>query len=155
VRRRLAVLRHVEEITGNVAMTCRYFGISRRLCYVWLRQYRDERVPAAEGQPPATPVEVLGRPSGPGAGAYPPVRWPQIAPFASLIRRRVVSPTSSIETTGRSRLVHFAHDEGIHDLPVQPTSGMATGAARMVSSAGLAARSRLATTPTRLAALAT
>ena len=31
VRRRLAVLRHVEEVTGNVAMTCRYFGISRRL----------------------------------------------------------------------------------------------------------------------------
>jgi hypothetical protein len=31
VRRRLAVLRHVEEVTGNVAMTCRYFGISRQL----------------------------------------------------------------------------------------------------------------------------
>jgi hypothetical protein len=28
VRRRLAVLRHVEEVTGNVAMTARYFGIS-------------------------------------------------------------------------------------------------------------------------------
>jgi hypothetical protein len=33
VRRRLAVLRHVEEVTGNVAMTCRYFGISRQLYY--------------------------------------------------------------------------------------------------------------------------
>lgn len=31
VRRKLAVLRHVDEITGNVAMTCRYFGISRQL----------------------------------------------------------------------------------------------------------------------------
>ena len=29
VRHRLAVLRHAEEVTGNVAMTCRYFGISR------------------------------------------------------------------------------------------------------------------------------
>jgi hypothetical protein len=28
-RRRLAVLRHVEEVTGKVVMTCRYFGISR------------------------------------------------------------------------------------------------------------------------------
>ena len=32
-QRRLAVLRHVEEQTGNVAMTCRYFGISRQLYY--------------------------------------------------------------------------------------------------------------------------
>jgi hypothetical protein len=29
-RRRLAVIRHVEKITGNVALTCRYFGISRQ-----------------------------------------------------------------------------------------------------------------------------
>jgi ribulose kinase len=28
-KRRLAVIRHVEEVTGNIAMTCRYFGISR------------------------------------------------------------------------------------------------------------------------------
>ena len=27
--RRLAIIQHVEEVTGNVAMTCRYFGISR------------------------------------------------------------------------------------------------------------------------------
>jgi hypothetical protein len=26
VRRRLAILRHAEEATGNVAMTCRYYG---------------------------------------------------------------------------------------------------------------------------------
>jgi hypothetical protein len=28
-RHRLAVLRHVEEVSGNVAATCRYYGISR------------------------------------------------------------------------------------------------------------------------------
>jgi hypothetical protein len=28
-QRRLAVLRHVEEVSGNVAATCRYYGISR------------------------------------------------------------------------------------------------------------------------------
>ncbi|MGY1980153.1 hypothetical protein [Nocardia gipuzkoensis] len=28
VRRRSAVLDHVEEVTGDVAMICRYFGIS-------------------------------------------------------------------------------------------------------------------------------
>lgn len=27
-RRRLAILRHAEEISGNVAQTCRYYGIS-------------------------------------------------------------------------------------------------------------------------------
>jgi hypothetical protein len=29
VRRRLAILNHAEEVTGNVAMTCRYYGVSR------------------------------------------------------------------------------------------------------------------------------
>ena len=42
VRRRLAVLWHAEEVSGNVAMTCRYFGISRQLYYTWLRCYRAE-----------------------------------------------------------------------------------------------------------------
>ena len=26
--RRLAIIRHAQEVTGNVAMTCRYYGIS-------------------------------------------------------------------------------------------------------------------------------
>ena len=26
---RLAIIRHVEEVSGNVAATCRYYGISR------------------------------------------------------------------------------------------------------------------------------
>ena len=30
VNHRLAVLQHAEEVTGNVAQTCRYYGISRR-----------------------------------------------------------------------------------------------------------------------------
>ena len=38
--RRLAIIQHVEEVTGNVAMTCRYFGISRHTCYRWLRRPR-------------------------------------------------------------------------------------------------------------------
>jgi hypothetical protein len=32
VERRLAIIRHAEEVTGNVALTCRYYGISRQ-CY--------------------------------------------------------------------------------------------------------------------------
>ena len=30
-KRRLAILRHAEEITGNVGLTCRYYGISRQV----------------------------------------------------------------------------------------------------------------------------
>jgi transposase len=43
-RRRLAVLRHVEEVSGNVALTCRYFGISRQAYYTWLHRYETEGV---------------------------------------------------------------------------------------------------------------
>nr|MBA3982194.1 helix-turn-helix domain-containing protein [Acidimicrobiia bacterium] len=42
--RRLAVLLHAEEITGNVARTCRYYGISRQLFYTWKRRYDAEGV---------------------------------------------------------------------------------------------------------------
>jgi hypothetical protein len=30
-RRRLAVIRHAQEVSGNVAKTCRYYGTSRNL----------------------------------------------------------------------------------------------------------------------------
>jgi transposase len=37
----LAVLRHVEEVTGSVAMSCRYRGITRQTFYVWRRRYDE------------------------------------------------------------------------------------------------------------------
>ncbi|MBI4744146.1 MAG: helix-turn-helix domain containing protein [Actinobacteria bacterium] len=37
---RLGVIRHAEEVTGNVAETCRYFGISRTIYYRWYRKYK-------------------------------------------------------------------------------------------------------------------
>ena len=43
-KRRLAIIRHVEEVTGNVALTCRYYGISRQAYYVWYRRYLAEGV---------------------------------------------------------------------------------------------------------------
>jgi len=39
--RRLVIIRHAHEVTGNVALTCRYFGISRTLYYTWLRRYEE------------------------------------------------------------------------------------------------------------------
>lgn len=66
VRRRLAVLRHVEEVSGNVAMTCRYYGISRQTDNGWLRRYEAEgidglrdRSKRPRSSPNATRVEVV------------------------------------------------------------------------------------------------
>jgi transposase-like protein len=39
--RRLAIIRHAEEVSGNVARTCRYYGITRQSYYVWLRRYEE------------------------------------------------------------------------------------------------------------------
>lgn len=33
--KRLAIIRHAREVTGNVALTCRYYGISRQVYYRW------------------------------------------------------------------------------------------------------------------------
>ncbi|MEU6523178.1 hypothetical protein ABZ892_10090 [Streptomyces sp. NPDC046924] len=41
-KRRPAVIRHVEEVTGNVAMSCRSFGISRQAYYTWYRRHQAE-----------------------------------------------------------------------------------------------------------------
>jgi transposase InsO family protein len=41
IRHRLAVLRHAEEVTGNVAATCRYYGISRQCFYKWRNRYDE------------------------------------------------------------------------------------------------------------------
>jgi len=41
VKRRLAILNHAEEVTGNVAMTCRYYGITRQTFYTWKRRFEE------------------------------------------------------------------------------------------------------------------
>jgi hypothetical protein len=68
VRRRLAIIHHAEEVTGNVAITCRYFGISRPTYYTWLRRYEKEGVDALRDlsrrprtSPNATHVDVVGK----------------------------------------------------------------------------------------------
>jgi transposase-like protein len=67
-KRRLAILRHAEEITGNVALTCRYYGISRQIFSTWKRRYdahgldglRD-RSHRPQVSPNATPTEIVGK----------------------------------------------------------------------------------------------
>ncbi len=66
--RRLAIIRHVQEMTGNVAATCRYYGISRQSFYKWLRRYEElgpeglrDRSRRPHVSPNATRTEVVGK----------------------------------------------------------------------------------------------
>jgi transposase-like protein len=40
--RRLAIIRHAQEVTGNVSRTCRYYGITRQAYYNWLRRSEEQ-----------------------------------------------------------------------------------------------------------------
>src|SRR5437867_6694961 len=66
VQRRLAWFRHVAEVTGNVAKTCRYYGISRNTYYTWFRRHQEsgleglrDRSRRPRSHPRATPWEVV------------------------------------------------------------------------------------------------
>ncbi len=65
-KHKLAVLRHVEEVSGSVAATCRYYGISRQCYYVWRRRFDEEgfeglndRSSVPHHQPTKTDPEVI------------------------------------------------------------------------------------------------
>jgi transposase InsO family protein len=67
-KRRLAILRHAEEVTGNVALTCRYYGISRQIFYTWKRRYEADGLDGLRDRshrprisPNATRTEVVGK----------------------------------------------------------------------------------------------
>jgi transposase InsO family protein/transposase-like protein len=66
--RRLAILRHAEEVTGNVALTCRYYGITRQAFYLWRRRYEAGGIDALRDRskrpqfcPHETSTEVVGK----------------------------------------------------------------------------------------------
>ena len=59
---------HAEEITGNVSLTCRYYGISRQCFYPWRRRYDahgldglQDRSHRPQPQRNATRTEVVGK----------------------------------------------------------------------------------------------
>ncbi len=65
---RLKILKHAVEVTGNVAQTCRYFGISRKTFYKWKRRYDElgaaglcDRPRTPHRSPRATPSEVVSK----------------------------------------------------------------------------------------------
>ena len=66
--RRLAILRHAEEVSGNVAATCRYYGITRQCFYIWRRRYEEkglaglrEKSRAPHSSPNAMSSDVVGK----------------------------------------------------------------------------------------------
>ena len=66
--RRLAIIKHAEEVTGNVALTCRYYGISRQVFYRWYRRYQEEGLAGLRDRskrplhcPHETPAEVVAK----------------------------------------------------------------------------------------------
>jgi transposase-like protein len=66
--RRLAIIRHAQEVTGNVSLTCRYFGITRQAFYKWLRRYEGQGLEGLRDRsrrphviPHATKPEVVGK----------------------------------------------------------------------------------------------
>jgi transposase-like protein len=40
VKARLRMLQHAQRISGNVSQTCRFFGVSRALYYIWKERYK-------------------------------------------------------------------------------------------------------------------
>jgi transposase InsO family protein len=68
IRHRLAMIRHAEEVSGNVALTCRYYGISRPCFYKWLHRYEElgeeglrDGSSRPLNSPGATRTEVVGK----------------------------------------------------------------------------------------------
>ena len=68
IRHRLGMIRHAQEVTGNVALTCRYYGVSRPTFYKWLNRYEElgeeglrDGSSRPLNSPQATQTEVVGK----------------------------------------------------------------------------------------------
>lgn len=68
MRHRLGVLWHAEEVSGSVAATCRYYGISRRCFYKWKHRFTEfgeeglrDRFSVPHRSPNQTKSEIVGK----------------------------------------------------------------------------------------------
>jgi transposase-like protein len=55
-------------MTGNVSLTCRYFGITRQVYYTWLRRFEEQGLEGLRDRsrrlrvsPNATRAELVGK----------------------------------------------------------------------------------------------
>jgi transposase len=79
-----AVLRHVEEVSGNISATCRYYGICRQCYYTWRRRFDEDgfdglkdRSSVPRHQPTKTDPEIIEKILWPTAAV--PLRTPRIS----------------------------------------------------------------------------
>src|ERR1700684_2769817 len=42
VKARLRMLQHAQRVSGNVSQTCRFFGVSRALFYIWKERHEKQ-----------------------------------------------------------------------------------------------------------------
>jgi hypothetical protein len=42
VKAKLCMLQHAKPVSGNISQTCRFFGVSRSLYYVWNQRYGNK-----------------------------------------------------------------------------------------------------------------
>ena len=94
----LSVLRHAEEVSGNVAATCRYYGISRNVFYRWKRRYEEEGL---EGLRDRSSAPTTHRRS-----THP--RW-----------SRRSSACASTTTSGRCKITMYLHR--YHEVKISPS----------------------------------
>src|SRR5260221_14784767 len=48
---RLRMLQHAQRLSGNVSQTCRFFGVSRALYYIWKKRYEKNGLAGLRDQP--------------------------------------------------------------------------------------------------------
>ena len=51
VKARLRMLQHVQRVSGNVSQTCRFFGVSRALFYIWKKLFEKNGLAGLRDQP--------------------------------------------------------------------------------------------------------
>jgi transposase-like protein len=51
VKARLRMLQHAQRVSGNVSQTCRFFGVSRALFYIWKKRYEENGLTGLRDQP--------------------------------------------------------------------------------------------------------
>jgi transposase-like protein len=88
---RLRRIQHYEQVTHNVSKTCRFFGVSRRQFYTWLKRYREQGL-GKRSRYPGTGRKQLNQSSGSGVAdsrwlRVRPVRVPEIltGPFPEIL----------------------------------------------------------------------
>jgi len=87
----LAIIRHAQEVTGNVAFTCRYYGVPRQSYYKWLRRYEELGVDGLRDRscrPLVSPHATKAATTGPSSSLPSTAR--SSVPIASTMRKSAV-----------------------------------------------------------------